>query len=147
MGCCGRAQGDASRGANARAKLTLGNDLGLKLQKTIERAMRLTITLALVSAAITLAQPAAADTLRCGSVLIRPGDDALYVLDKCVGPAATTAMTRRGWMDGINGYIFPFGFAQLQRWRIARDPGQFPAVLTIGADGRVETIEFERHRN
>jgi hypothetical protein len=109
--------------------------------------MRLTITLALVSAAIALAQPAAADTLRCGSVLIRPGDDALYVLDKCVGPAATTALMQRGWTDSVNGYLYPIGFAQLQRWRIARAPGQFPAVLTIGADGRVETIEFERHRN
>ena len=111
--------------------------------------MRLTITLALASAAIALVQPAAADsdTLRCGSVLIRPGDDALYVLEKCVEPAATTTMTQGGWTDAVNGYIFPIGFAQLQRWRIARAPGQFPAVLTIGADGRVETIEFERHRN
>ena len=108
--------------------------------------MRLTTTLALASAAITLAQPVGADTLRCGSVLIRPGDDALYVLEKCVGPATTT-LTQRGWMEGLNGYIFPIGFAQLQRWRIARAPGQFPAVLTIGADGRVETIEFERRRN
>ena len=109
--------------------------------------MRLTITLALASAAIALVQPAAADTLRCGSVLIRPGDDALYVLEKCVEPVATTAMTERGWMDLLNGYIYPIGFAQLQRWRIVRAPGQFPAVLTIGADGRVETIEFERRRN
>jgi hypothetical protein len=109
--------------------------------------MRLTITFALACAAIALVQSAAADTLRCGSVLIRPGDDALYVLEKCVEPVATTTMMQGGWTDGVNGYIFPIGFAQLQRWRIARAPGQFPAVLTIGADGRVETIEFERHRN
>jgi Protein of unknown function (DUF2845) len=109
--------------------------------------MRLTIMLALASAAIALVQSAAADTLRCGSVLIRPGDDALYVLEKCIEPAAPTSMPQGGWTDAVNGYIFPIGFAQLQRWRIARAPGQFPAVLTIGADGRVETIEFERHRN
>jgi hypothetical protein len=129
------------------AKLIEGDELGPKLSKRIERAMRLTITLALASAAIALLQPAAADTLRCGSVLIRPGDDALYVLEKCVHPEATIEMMQHGWAHGVNGNIYPIGFAQLQRWRIIRDPGQFPAVLTIGADGRVETIEFERRRN
>jgi hypothetical protein len=95
--------------------------IGLRLpEEKLERTMRLIITLAVAGAGIALAQSAAADTLRCGSVLIHPGDD---------------------------GNFHPIGFAQLQRWRIAREPGQFPALLTIGADGRVETIEFERRRN
>ena len=109
--------------------------------------MRLITTLAVACTAITLAQPAAADTLRCGSVLIRPGDDAVYVLEKCVEPAAATTMLQPGWLLGGNSNLYLLGFAQLQRWRIVRKPGQFPAVLTIGADGRVETIEFDRHRN
>jgi hypothetical protein len=112
----------------------------------VERAMRLIITLAAACTGITLAQPVSADTLRCGSVLIRPGDDAVYVLENCVERAATTMM-QPGWMEGVNRNLYLLGFAQLQRWRIVREPGQFPAVLTIGADGRVETIEFERRRN
>jgi len=110
--------------------------------------MRLIITLAVAGAGIALAQSAAADTLRCGAVLIRPGDDALYVLEKCVEPRATTTIRQPGWWwEGADSNLYPIGFAQLQRWRIAREPGQFPALLTIGADGRVETIEFERRRN
>jgi Protein of unknown function (DUF2845) len=108
--------------------------------------MRLITTLAVACAGIALAQLAAADTLRCGSVLIRPGDDAFYVLEKCVEPAATISMTHFLW-QGVDSNLYPLGFVQLQRWRITRDPGQFPAVLTIGADGRVETIEFERRRD
>lgn len=109
--------------------------------------MRLIITLAVAGAGIALAQSAAADTLRCGDVLIRPGDDALYVLEKCVEPRATATRLPGWWWEGAHSDFYPIGFAQLQRWRIAREPGQFPALLTIGADGRVETIEFERRRN
>src|ERR1700751_6112003 len=104
--------------------------------------MRLIIMLAVACTGITLAGPADAHTLRCGSVLIRPGDGAIYVLEKCLEPAAAMAMARPGWMEGVNSNIYPLAFGQLQRWRITRGPGTFPAVLTIGADGRVATIEF-----
>jgi Protein of unknown function (DUF2845) len=109
--------------------------------------MRLIIMLAVACTGITLARPADADTLRCGSVLIRPGDDAFYVLEKCLEPAAAVALARSGWMAGVDSNVYPLGFTQLQRWRISRGPGKFPALLTIGADGRVETIEFGRRRD
>ncbi len=108
--------------------------------------MRPMITPALACAGFASMQPAAADTLRCGSVLIEPGDDAMYVLEKCVEPAARTPTTPPAWVSGVNSNLYQLGIAQLQRWRITRDWGQFRAVLTIGADGRVENIEFERRR-
>jgi hypothetical protein len=102
--------------------------------------------LAVACTGMTLARSADADTLRCGQVLIRPGDDALYVLEKCLEPTAALAMTQPGWL-GVNSNIYPLAFGQLQRWRITRGPGKFPALLTIGADGRVDTIEFGRRRD
>ena len=106
--------------------------------------MRLIITLAVAGAGIALAQSAPADTLRCGSVLIRPGDDALYVLEKCGEARSLATIVQPTLVNGV-GNVYQIGMAQSQ-WLIAREPGQFRAVLTIGADGRVETIAFDRRR-
>ena len=100
------------------------------------------LALACVGFAV-MQQPAAADTLRCGSVLIEPGDDALYVIENCGEP--TSVAPQPALVSGVNGDVYQIGFAQ-SRWLMAREPGQFWAVLTIGADGRVETIAFERRR-
>jgi len=82
-------------------------------------------------------QSAMADRLRCGDALIEPGDDAAYVLENCFGPT----------QPGANVNAYQINVAQLQRWRIIRESGQFRAVVVIGADGRVEAIEFDRHRD
>jgi hypothetical protein len=93
-------------------------------------------------------ESAAADTLRCGSTLIEPGDDAVYAFEKCVESAATETNTRSAWIAaGSHEVLYPIGFAQSQRWRIVRASGQFRAVLVIGADGRVEDIEFDTRRD
>ena len=89
-------------------------------------------------------QPAAADTLRCGSVLIEPGDDALYVLENCGEARSLATIVQPTFVIGV-GNVYQIGIAQSQ-WLITREPGQFQAVLTIGADGRVETIAFQRRR-
>jgi len=90
-------------------------------------------------------QPAAADTLRCGSVLIQPGDDALYVLEKCGEARSLAAIVQPALVSGVDGSVYQIGWPS--QWLVTREPGQFRAVLTIGADGRVETIAFERRRS
>jgi len=78
--------------------------------------------------------------------LIQPGDDARYVLEKCGEPTARIAISmpvRAGSFDGV----FQTGVTRSDRWLYQRSPGQFHVVLTIGDDGRVSAIEFERVRN
>jgi hypothetical protein len=99
--------------------------------------MRRIIMMAVGCAGLGCMQPAAADYLRCGDALIEPGDNATYVLENCFGPPQA----------GANFTAYQINIVQLQRWRITREPGQFQAVVVIGADGRVETIEFDRHRD
>ena len=99
--------------------------------------MRRIITVAAACAGLGWMQSAAADYLRCGDALIGPGDDASYVLENCFGE------TR----PGSNATAFQISLPQLQRWRIIRESGQFQAVVVIGADGRVETIDFGRRRD
>ena len=99
--------------------------------------MRRIITLAAACAGLGCMQSAAAESLRCGDALIEPGDDAIYVLENCFGPTPS----------GANVTAYQINVAQLQRWRIIRESGQFSAVVVIGADGRVEDIQFERHRD
>jgi hypothetical protein len=84
-------------------------------------------------------QSATAETLRCGSALIEPGDDATYVLENCVEPTQSGANPLLYQMNAV--------LAQSQRWRIVREDGQFRAVVVIGADGRVEDIQFDRRRD
>src|SRR5262249_27325575 len=100
-------------------------------------AMRRIITIAIGCAGLGYMQSAAADFLRCGDSLIEPGDDANFVLENCVGPAEPSG----------NASAYQINLPQLQRWIIVRDSGQFQAVVVIGADGRVETIEFGRRRD
>jgi len=96
--------------------------------------MRRVITIAAACAGLGWMQSAAADYVRCGDALIGPGDDASFVLENCFG----------GMQPGTNAPAFQINLPQLQRWRIIRESGQFQAVVVIGADGRVETIEFGR---
>jgi len=99
--------------------------------------MRCIVTMAAACAGLCLMKSAAADSLRCGDALIEQGDDATYVLENCFGPP----------QPGANVSAYQINLAQLQRWRIIRASGQFDAVVVIGADGRVEAIEFERRRD
>jgi hypothetical protein len=99
--------------------------------------MRRLILIAASCAGLGFMEPAAADSLRCGDALIEPGDDASYVLESCFGET----------QPGTNASAYQINLPQLQRWRIIRESGQFQAVVVIGADGRVETIEFGRRRD
>ena len=107
--------------------------------------MRPIIKLALACAAF-VQQAALGETLRCGAVLIQPGDDARYVLEKCGDPAdSARLLTDPGFTEAIN--VYRIGVMRADRWRYHRGPGLFPAVLTIADDGRVQDIEFERVRD
>ena len=110
---------------------------------------RSTIRLAVALTCAGLAQmpPALAETLRCGSVLIQPGDDIRYVLEKCGDPTSRITMTEPELANDINVNVYPIGIVRAGRWRYHRAPGQFPVVLSIADDGRVSAIEFERNRD
>jgi hypothetical protein len=90
-------------------------------------------------------QPSLAETLRCGSVLIQPGDDARYVLEKCGEPASAAASNDASLEGGIT--VYQIGIMRADRWRYHRGPGLFPAVVTIADDGRVADIQFEQVRD
>ena len=105
------------------------------------------ITLALACAGFAAAQAASAQTLRCGSVLIQPGDNAWYVLEKCGAPTAWTAITLPGSAHNVYINVYQTGVTRADRWLYRRDFGEFAAVLAIGDDGRVQEIEFERFRD
>jgi hypothetical protein len=110
--------------------------------------MRAMIILALAAAGFGAMESAAADTLRCGPTLIEPGDDAAYAFEKCIESASAETNTQSAWVGAANHQLlYAIGFTQPQRWRIVRAPGQFRAVLVIGADGRVEDIEFDTRRD
>ena len=97
--------------------------------------MRRIITMAAACAGLGGMQSAAADYLRCGDALIEPGDPATYVLENCFG-----------LQSGAHFTGYQINLPQLQRWRVIRESGQFRAVVVIGADGRVEDIQFDRRR-
>jgi hypothetical protein len=109
--------------------------------------MRPVITLALACVGFAAAQAALAQTLRCGSALIQPGDDARYVLEKCGAPTAWTAITLPGSASSVYVNVYQTGVTRADRWLYQRSFGQFAAVLSIGDDGRVQEIEFERVRD
>ncbi len=103
------------------------------------------LALALAGAGFFWAQPSWAETLRCGSALIQPGDDADYVLENCGEPASAAPLTDELPQSGIR--VYRIGIVRADRWRYHRGPGLFPVLVTIAADGRVADIQFERDRD
>ena len=108
--------------------------------------MRPLITLVFAAAAVVQMQPALAETLRCGSVLIEPGDDAAYVLKNCGEPNMAAPTSGPELVPEFGSTSYPVATLRASRWRYDRGIGQFSAVVVIGDDGRVEEIQFDRHR-
>ncbi len=102
--------------------------------------------LALLCAGFAQIQPTFADTLRCGAALIEPGDDAAYVLEKC-GEPNLPPPGGPGLAQGTYTNLSPGAVLRAGIWRYHRGPGLFPVVLVIGDDGRVESIQYDRHRD
>ena len=105
--------------------------------------MRLVFAWALAGFGCALIQPARADILTCGNVLIREGDSADYALEKCGEPASRTPINEPIWARDANGNIYQAGSMQGELWRYKLGEGKFPALLRI-ANGVVESIKFEK---
>jgi uncharacterized protein DUF2845 len=114
---------------------------GSKADITMQSMIKLTLVLA--GATLLGTQPALGETLRCGSALIQPGDDASYVLENCGAPASDDSDA--ALESGI--HVYQIGMLRADRWRYHRGPGLFPAIVTIADDGRVADIQFEHDRD
>ena len=100
-----------------------------------------------VSAAVLViavaASPAWAETLRCGSSVVREGDTQGYVLEKCGEPDSKQTYTEPVLARRDNGTSYEVGTTSRDVWRYKRDPGALPAVLTF-EKGLLKKLEFER---
>jgi Protein of unknown function (DUF2845) len=96
---------------------------------------------------IALAFPfssATAGTLRCGSHLVRVGDDAFSVLAKCGEPTERTTITEPIYATSADGETYPTGLVGYsQVWRYNRGPMSFPVIIKIDG-GVVRSIHFVR---
>ena len=94
--------------------------------------------------AVVLAAPAAwADTLRCGSSLIKEGDTQGYVQEKCGAPQSKQTYTEPVMSQRPNGTAYQTGTTSKDVWRYQRSNGSFPAVLTF-EQGVLKKLEFEK---
>lgn len=89
------------------------------------------------------ASPAWAQSLRCGSSLVREGDTQGYVLEKCGEPDSKQTYTEPVYARRQNGTAFQVGTTSKDVWRYKRGSGSFPAVLTF-EKGMLKKLEFER---
>jgi hypothetical protein len=89
------------------------------------------------------ALPAAADTFRCKSALIRVGDSQTYVRGKCGEPTSKEAITEdvRAVLPG--GGTNVVGTITRDIWRYDRGSRKFAAVLTFEG-GELKKLEFEK---
>ncbi len=69
---------------------------------------RLTITLGLIAASLLITTPALAESLRCGTKLVRKGDTESEVLSKCGPP---TEKGERAWIYEQGGAVTKVRFA------------------------------------
>ena len=95
------------------------------------------------AALFAAASPAFADTLRCGSSLIKEGDTQGYVADKCGAPESKQTYTEPVYARRPNGTSHEVGTASKDVWRYKRSNGSFPALLTF-EKGVLTKLEFER---
>jgi hypothetical protein len=103
--------------------------------------IRIVAITALVLAAA--ATPALAETLRCGSSLIKEGDTQGYVQDKCGEPESKQTYTEPVLAQRENGTSYQVGTTSRDVWRYHRSNGSFPAVLTF-EKGVLKKLEFEK---
>ncbi len=83
----------------------------------------------------------AGETMRCGNVLIQPGESLGFVLDQCGPPQLRSTVTDPVWARGLLG-TYVAGISGYEIWRYDRGAGQFPANLVF-REGKLRRIEFE----
>ncbi len=96
-----------------------------------------------VALLIIAVSPAFADTLRCGSSVIKEGDTQGYVQDKCGEPGSKQTYTEPVRAIRPNGTSYEVGTTSKDVWRYKRDGGSLPAVLTF-EKGVLKKLEFEK---
>jgi hypothetical protein len=96
--------------------------------------------LILVAAAATAVR---ADTLRCGSRLVEPGESAAAVLAQCGEPSTKEVITEPVRARTPAGGTRVIGTTQKEIWRYERGSGSFPAILTF-EEGVLKKLEFEK---
>jgi hypothetical protein len=92
---------------------------------------------------LAFALPAAADTFRCGSSLIREGDMQSYVQSKCGDPTSKETITEDVRAVGRLGGTNVVGTATRDIWRYRKSSRAFAAVLTFEG-GVLKKLEFEK---
>jgi uncharacterized protein DUF2845 len=103
--------------------------------------VRVAVTLIVVAGAA--AAPAFADTLRCGSSLVKEGDTQGYVEEKCGAPDSKQTFTEPVYARRTNGSTYEVGTTSRDVWRYRRSSGSLPAVLTF-EQGVLKKLEFEK---
>jgi hypothetical protein len=103
----------------------------------------ISVSLAVSAVLLAFAVPAAADTFRCGSALIRVGDAQTYVRAKCGEPTSQETITEEVRAVVPRGGTNVVGTATRYIWRYSRSSRQFPAVLTFEG-GKLKKLEFEK---
>lgn len=87
---------------------------------------------------------ARAETLRCGSRLVAPGETATEVRAKCGEPASVTVIKEpiraRNAQGGGTRVV---GETHVEIWRYDRGSGKFPAILKF-EQGVLKALEFEK---
>jgi len=87
---------------------------------------------------------AQADTLRCGSKLVAPGETATEVLGKCGKPDSVTVIKEpiraRNAQGGGTRVV---GETHVEIWRYQRGSREFPAILKF-EEGVLKVLEFEK---
>jgi hypothetical protein len=97
-------------------------------------------TLVLIATAATAVR---ADTLRCGSKLVEPGESATAVLAQCGAPTSKKVITEPVRARTPAGGSRVIGTTEKEIWRYERGSRKFPAILTF-EEGVLKKLEFEK---
>lgn len=105
--------------------------------------MKIVTFIGLLALAAGVAQPARADTLRCGNSLIAEGIMMSEVMQKCGEPDSRTQVSEPIRARYPNGNSYVVGTTTQEIWHYQRRSGQFPADLTFEG-GVLKRIEFQK---
>jgi hypothetical protein len=133
--------GALSRRAARSRNRALENESRLADSRAARRVLR--AAAATVGAAVLVASPAFADTLRCGSSLVQPGATIGFVQEKCGAPQSKETFSEPILGRRANGTTYEVGTTSKNVWRYKRGSGSFPAVLTF-EKGVLTKLEFEK---
>jgi hypothetical protein len=107
--------------------------------------MRASVSLAIVFFCVAAggAACARADTLRCGSRLVAPGETATEVRAKCGEPTSISVIKEPIRARTAQGGTRVVGETHVEVWRYERGSRNFPAILKF-EEGVLKVLEFEK---